>query len=71
MFIYSTTMIINFFAVTTISFMLALPFSMFFEVPFMNIEKFLLFPHKVKEKKKVLLPEKVKELNAGNSTLMS
>ena len=36
------------FATTTISYALALPFSMVFEVPFMNIEKFLLFPPKEK-----------------------
>ena len=39
---------INFFACTTITYIMAIPFSMLFEVPFMNIEKWLLFPPKKK-----------------------
>ena len=45
-YIYSGTLWFNCFATTTISYALAIPFSMIFEVPFMNIEKFLLFPPK-------------------------
>ena len=38
------TIFFSFFAATMITMILALPFSLMFEVPFMNIEKFLLFP---------------------------
>ena len=41
-----------YFYVLIASFLLAFPFTLLFEVPFMNIEKFLLFPPRSKPEKK-------------------
>ena len=39
--------------VTIVTFMLSIPFSLMWEVPFMNIEKYILFPPKKRENKAI------------------
>ena len=55
----------NCFAATLLTMLLAVPFSLLCEVPFMNIEKFLLFPQKEQPKALIEVDEKQQAKEEG------